>query len=64
MANKNDRLQLGKVNFILLAVAAVLLIAGYVIMSLNEIAVSPLLLAAVYVLIIPLALLYKAKPKD
>ena len=33
MANKNDRLQLGKVNFILLAVAAVLLIAGYVIMS-------------------------------
>ncbi|HNT52370.1 MAG TPA: hypothetical protein PKH19_03140 [Candidatus Syntrophosphaera sp.] len=64
MANKNDRLQLGKVNFILLAVAAVLLIAGYVIMSLNEIAISPLLLAAVYVLIIPLALLYKAKPKD
>lgn len=64
MAKKEDRLQLGKLNFILLAVAAILLIAGYIIMSANEIVISPLILAAVYVVIIPFALLFKSKPRD
>ncbi len=64
MANKKDRLQLSAVNFILLGAAALLLILGYAIMSANEIVVSPLILAAVYVAIVPLALLYKTKPKD
>ncbi len=64
MANKKDRLQLSAVNFILLGAAALLLILGYVIMSANEIVVSPLILAIVYVAIVPLALLYKTKPKD
>jgi dipeptide/tripeptide permease len=64
MPKKDDRLQLGKVNFIILGVAAVLLIIGYIIMAANEIVVSPLILIAAYVVLIPLALLYKSKPKD
>ncbi len=64
MAKNNDRLQLGPINFIILGVAAVLLILGYVIMSANEIAISPLILIAAYVILIPIGLLYKSKPKD
>lgn len=64
MAQSKDRLGLGKINFLLLALAAILLIAGYFIMSLNDITVSPLILAGVYVILIPVALLYKPKPKD
>ncbi|MCB5284549.1 MAG: hypothetical protein LHW45_03030 [Candidatus Cloacimonetes bacterium] len=64
MAKNNDRLQLGPVNFIILGVAAVLLILGYVIMSANEITISPLLLILAYVVLIPFGLLYKSKPKD
>lgn len=64
MAKNNDRLQLGPVNFIILAVAAVLLILGYLIMSANEITVSPLLLILAYVVLIPFGLLYKSKPRD
>lgn len=58
-----DRLQLGKLNFLLLAVAAILLIIGYAIMSMNEIVISPIILAAVYVVLIPFALLYQPKQK-
>jgi membrane protein YdbS with pleckstrin-like domain len=62
MGQKNkDRLQLGKINFLLLLLAAVLLVIGYFIMSLNEIVISPVILAAVYVLLIPFALLYQPK---
>lgn len=64
MANKNDRLQLGKANFIILAVAAILLIIGYIIMAQNEINVSPLILVLVYVVLIPFGLLYKGKTKE
>ncbi|MDD4224573.1 MAG: hypothetical protein PHD87_08325 [Candidatus Cloacimonetes bacterium] len=64
MAKNNDRLQLGPVNFIILSVAAVLLILGYVIMSANEITVSPLILILAYVVLIPFGLLYKSKPRD
>ncbi|MCB5247807.1 MAG: hypothetical protein LHW57_07280 [Candidatus Cloacimonetes bacterium] len=64
MAKNNDRLQLGPVNFIILGVAAVLLILGYVIMSANEITVSPLILILAYVVLIPFGLLYKSKPRD
>ncbi|HOZ00309.1 MAG TPA: hypothetical protein PLG20_00730 [Candidatus Syntrophosphaera sp.] len=63
MAKKNDRLQLGKLNFIILGVAALLLILGYVIMAANEITISPLIIVAVYVVLIPFALLFKSKPK-
>jgi hypothetical protein len=64
MANKNDRLQLGKLNFIILGVAAVLIIVGYIIMTANEIVISPLILAIAYVVLIPFALMFKSKPKD
>jgi len=64
MSNKTkDRLHLGKVNFMLLALAAVLLIVGYFIMSFNEITVSPVILAIVYVVLIPFALLYQPQKK-
>ncbi|MBW6513867.1 MAG: hypothetical protein K0B87_03820 [Candidatus Syntrophosphaera sp.] len=64
MAKRNDRLQLGKANFIILAVAAILLVIGYIIMAQNEITISPLILVAVYVVLIPFGLLYKGKPKE
>ncbi len=64
MAKNNDRLQLGPINFIILGVAAALLIVGYVIMSRNEIQISPLILVLAYVVLIPFGLLYKSKPKD
>ncbi|MDP2172325.1 MAG: hypothetical protein Q8M98_07390 [Candidatus Cloacimonadaceae bacterium] len=59
---KKDRLHLGKINFLLLALVALLLVIGYFVMSLNDIIVSPVLLGIVYVILIPFALLYKAKP--
>lgn len=62
MSQKNkDKLHLGKINFLLLLLAAILLIVGYFIMSLNEIVISPLILAGVYVVLIPFALLYQPK---
>ena len=64
MSKNNKRLHLGKVNFLLLILAAVLLIVGYVIMSLNEITISPILLLLVYAFLIPFALLYKNNPKE
>jgi len=60
---KKERLGLGRVNYLILLVALVLLIVGYIIMSTNEITVSPSLLALVYVIIIPFGLLYRPKAK-
>ena len=59
-----DRLGLGKINFLILALAAVLMVLGYIIMSMNEISISPIILAVVYVAIIPLALLYRPNEKE
>jgi hypothetical protein len=50
-------------NFLLLLVAAILLIVGYVIMSFNEIDISPIILILAYVVIIPFALLWQPKNK-
>lgn len=64
MPNKeHDRIHLRKANYILLAVAAIILILGYFIMSLNEITISPILLMLAYVIIIPFALLWQPKDK-
>ncbi|MDD2332559.1 MAG: hypothetical protein PHI68_07905 [Candidatus Cloacimonetes bacterium] len=60
----SERMNLGKLNYILLAVSALLLIVGYFIMSLNDIVISPILLAIVYVCLIPLALLIRTKKTD
>ena len=56
-----NKLGLGKINFLILAISAILLVMGYFIMAQNDISISPLLLSAVYVVIIPFALLYKPK---
>lgn len=62
MAKKEkDRLGLTRLNYWLLLGASVLLAIGYIIMSFNEIFISPIILIAVYLVIIPLALLYKPK---
>ena len=62
MAQKEkDRLGLGKLNYWLLLLASVLLAVGYIIMSFNEIFFSPIILIAVYLVLVPLALLYKPK---
>ncbi|NLK50470.1 MAG: hypothetical protein GX294_07465 [Candidatus Cloacimonetes bacterium] len=63
MSDDKNRLGLTKINYLLLVLAAILLIVGYIIMSYNEISISPLILAAVYAALIPLALLYKPKKK-
>jgi len=60
---KEDRIQLGKANYGLLIISAIILILGYVIMSFNEITISPILLAAAYVIIIPIALLWRPAQK-
>lgn len=62
MAQKEkDRLGLAKINYWLLLLASILLAVGYIIMSFNEIFISPVILSAVYLLLVPLALLYKPK---
>ncbi|MCB5252038.1 MAG: hypothetical protein RBR69_10350 [Candidatus Cloacimonadaceae bacterium] len=64
MSKKEDeRLHLRKANYILLIVSAVVLILGYVIMSLNEITISPIILMIAYTIIIPFALLWHPKKK-
>ncbi|MDD2229347.1 MAG: hypothetical protein PHY48_08050 [Candidatus Cloacimonetes bacterium] len=64
MSKKNkDRLHLGKINYLLLLLATILLAVGYFIMSFNEIVISPVILAVVYVIVIPFALLYQPKKR-
>lgn len=60
---EKDRLGFAPINYILLLVATVLLGVGYLIMSFNDITISPILLSVVYVILIPFALLYKPKEK-
>ena len=61
--DEERRLNLGKHNILLLVISAVLLIVGYVIMATNEITVSAIHLAIVYVVIIPFALLWRKKER-
>ncbi len=64
MSKKEDeRLHLGKANYLILIVSALVLILGYVIMSFNEITISPILLMIAYTIIIPFALLWQPKKK-
>ncbi len=64
MSKKEDeRLHLGKANYLILIVSAIALILGYVIMSYNEITISPILLLIAYAIIIPFALLWHPKKK-
>lgn len=58
MPQQKDRTNLTKLNYILLVVSFLILTIGYIIMSMNDITISPILLSIVYVALIPLALLY------
>lgn len=60
---EDERLHLGKANYLILIVSAIVLILGYVIMSLNEITISPIILMIAYTIIIPFALLWHPKKK-
>ncbi len=64
MSKDKESLKLGPINYIILGVALLLLIIGYIIMAKNEIAVSPVILVIAYAVIIPFGLLYKGKPKE
>lgn len=61
---KHSKLNLGKTNLLLLVIAAILLIIGYVIMSFNEITISVIILIGTYAFLIPFALLYHPKKKE
>jgi hypothetical protein len=60
---KKDRLGLSMGNYLLLLVAFIIITAGYIIMSRDEITISPLLLFVAYIIVIPVALLVKFKKK-
>ena len=59
MDKEKERLRLGKASIVLLVIAAIILVLAYVIMSFNEISISPVLLLIAYVVIIPFALLWQ-----
>ncbi len=61
---ESKRLNLGKINYLLLLAAAILLIVGYLVMSMNEINISPVILIVAYLAIIPLALLVPGGRKE
>ncbi|MCK9557362.1 MAG: hypothetical protein PHO85_04880 [Candidatus Cloacimonetes bacterium] len=60
---EKEKLHLGKKNVILLALAGIILVLAYVIMSFNEITISPVLLLIAYGILIPFALLWNPKKK-
>ena len=61
---KKDRLGLSAANYIIMAVAIVVLTLGYIIMGQNEISLSPIMLIIAYVIVIPVSLMVKFKKKD
>ncbi len=63
MDKEKERLRLGKINMLLLVLAASVLVLAYVIMSFNEISISPVLLLIAYVVIIPVALLWQPRKR-
>lgn len=67
MKNKKyDKLNLSTINFILLAIAALVITIGYIVMAfagddLGDKTISPIILTFGYVVLVPLALFYKKK---
>jgi len=58
---ETDKIGLGKINYRLLIISLIILVLGYLIMSFNEITISPILLVIAYLVIIPIALLWKPR---
>jgi hypothetical protein len=67
MKKKNiNKLNLNKTNYILLTIAIIVIIAGYIIMKyagddLGDKTLSPIILSIGYLILVPLALFYKKK---
>jgi len=59
--DKFERSNIGRLNIILFCVAIVVLTLGYIILSLGDITISPILLVLGYVVILPLSLLIRFK---
>lgn len=59
----------GKINYILFSAALILILAGYVIMALGSVnsfqslTLAPIMLFLAYIVVIPLALIYREKSK-
>lgn len=61
-----NKLNLTKINYILLIIATLVILAGYVIMKyagddLGDKTISPIVLTIGYLVLVPLALFYKKK---
>ncbi len=61
---KKDRLGLSAGNYIMLIAGLLIVTIGYIIMSKDEISISPILLIIAYLVVIPASLLIKFKKKD
>ncbi len=64
-----DRLNLNKTNYILLTIAIVVIIIGYIVMQyggddLGDKTISPIILTVGYIVLVPLALFYKKREDE
>ncbi len=64
-----DRLNLNKTNYILLTIAIVVIIIGYIVMQyggddLGDKTISPIILTIGYIVLVPLALFYKKREDE
>lgn len=55
--NKMERFQFGKSNKIILSIAVILTIIGYVIMGTGDSVISPIILVIAYVILFPLGIM-------
>lgn len=55
--NKMERFQFGKSNKIILLIAVILTIIGYVIMGTGDSVISPIILVIAYVILFPLGIM-------
>ena len=58
-----SELVLGPVNYLLMALGAVAIVLGFVLLSFKEISISPILLVGGYCMLIPAGLLIRSLPR-
>jgi len=54
---KNKKIKLGKINYIILIIGVLLITIGFIIMNTGDFTISPIILILAYVVIIPLSLI-------
>lgn len=59
-----ERFQFGKINLIILILALVLILVGYLILYSGDRTISPVILVLSYVVLIPLAFIIKPNGKN